>query len=607
MKVSKTQKKQIAWVLAIGMVVMFIINSVFNARLEKFKIRTSDPELLRTLTYGEFEEGSDGVDGTDNVKFSAFFLRDLDSDGYAESVKGTCKELGKQDTLYMELNVLTEGKLTNGKIEINGQNFYLQTALPKDEELKENYIGNNTKTIELNDIQNGTQKMITGVIRSYTTSSYNPSQVIGNNTNNYSRDDNTIILTGTYVAQDGTETDIRKEIPLTVDWYGTTKATINSTNQTRNDLQSRIDEENGLLNLSFTVNTEELDKTLILKDNHVEGTIPELNGYAPVSVTCSNGNVEFEYDEETKKFIIDRTSTVGTDGIVQNSLARQNSYAINVQYPLDAFTSMDSETVQIKIPVSTYYEGYNNPNSEFRNPYKSNIPTATITATYSYYTPTNYAASIGLTVGDYLRYPDSSSYRYVVSKRKPLRIYNGVSSEEKDDTYKVRWSVYTGTNGEYEKLVLKEDVNQNVQNVDNFITKDATKDSMENITTNIGIGFSGAENLLKDGGEIKVYDDTTGNLLVTISKDDVTKYTESSPYKFDTPVKHIRVETTETNKDKRMYVYSIKELDDTYITENYTFEEFENLDKIESYLKVYGGESIIGSTSNTAKYEAPFS
>ena len=91
---------------------------------------------------------------------------------------------------------------------------------------------------------------------------------------------------------------------------------------------------------------------------------------------------------------------------------------------------------------------------------------------------------------------------------------------------------------------------------------------MENLTTNIGIGFSGAESLLKDGGEIKVYDDTTGNLLVTISKEDVAKYTESSPYKFDTPVKHIRVETTETNKDKRMYVYSIKELDDTYITEN---------------------------------------
>ena len=151
-----------------------------NEVTSKKKRKVLDPELARAMTYEEFQEGDENIEGTDNVKFSAFFLRDLDGDGYAEKIKGTCRELGKQDTMYMEINVLTEGQLKNGKIQINGQNFYLQTALPKDDELKENYIGNNIRTIELNDIQNGTQKMITGVVRSYTTSSSNPSQVIGN-------------------------------------------------------------------------------------------------------------------------------------------------------------------------------------------------------------------------------------------------------------------------------------------------------------------------------------------------------------------------------------------------------------------------------------------
>ena len=56
--------------------------------------------------------------------------------------------------MYIELNVQTAGYLKDGKIEINGKNFYLQTALPKDSVLKNNYIGNNVKTLDLNTIDN---------------------------------------------------------------------------------------------------------------------------------------------------------------------------------------------------------------------------------------------------------------------------------------------------------------------------------------------------------------------------------------------------------------------------------------------------------------------
>ena len=93
-------------------------------------------ENQRAMSYAQFVDGDDkvyieGTEGTDseqtvdNVKFSAFFLRDLDGDGYAEKLKGTCKEIGKEDTLYMEVNVQTAGYLKNGKIEINGNNYYL--------------------------------------------------------------------------------------------------------------------------------------------------------------------------------------------------------------------------------------------------------------------------------------------------------------------------------------------------------------------------------------------------------------------------------------------------------------------------------------------------
>ena len=39
------------------------------------------------MTYDQFEDGDENIEGTDNVKFSAFYLRDLDGDGYAEKIK----------------------------------------------------------------------------------------------------------------------------------------------------------------------------------------------------------------------------------------------------------------------------------------------------------------------------------------------------------------------------------------------------------------------------------------------------------------------------------------------------------------------------------------
>ena len=51
-------------------------------------------ELLRAMTYDRFNDGDEKVEGTDNVEFSAFFLRDIDGDGYGDKIKGTCKEIG---------------------------------------------------------------------------------------------------------------------------------------------------------------------------------------------------------------------------------------------------------------------------------------------------------------------------------------------------------------------------------------------------------------------------------------------------------------------------------------------------------------------------------
>ena len=119
-------------IVAIIGIILFAIYS-YNEHMEY--IKNTNPELARAMTYEEVADGDEEVEGTNNcVQFDAFFLRDLNGDGYAESIRGTSKEIGKEDTLYMELNVQTAGSLKNAKITVNGENFYLQTALPKDDE-----------------------------------------------------------------------------------------------------------------------------------------------------------------------------------------------------------------------------------------------------------------------------------------------------------------------------------------------------------------------------------------------------------------------------------------------------------------------------------------
>ena len=358
--------------VAVIIAIIAIVVNQTNEQSSKRKKIIADGELARAMTYDQFEDGDEAVDGTDNVKFSAFFLRDVNNDGYAEKIKGTCKQIGKEDTLYMEVNVQTDGILKNAKIEVDGKNFYLATTAPKDNELKDNYVGTNIKKLEFNDMANGTQKLITGVVRSgdysYTSSK---ASAIGSNINNLSRNDNKIIFTGTYVGSDGNEIQINKEINLQTDWYGTTSASISTSNSTYYDIQNRQNEEDGTLTLTAGIRTYENNYQLNIKKNYVEGTIPQLNGYDPISVTSESSTDSFNYDETTRKFTLTREGQVDTTGNITKAISRENTYTLKIVYPLEAYKSLDSTVVTIEIPVMTYYEGYNNTNTEFKNPYKS--------------------------------------------------------------------------------------------------------------------------------------------------------------------------------------------------------------------------------------------
>ena len=390
-----------------------------------------------------------------------------------------------------------------------------------DNEIKENTIGNNIKRINLNNINNGTQKLLTGIVRSgdYSYASQK-AEAIGNDTSKYSKV-NSITLTGTHVADDEahTETRIEKTVYFAVDWHGDVNAAITNVNQ-RGNLEEAINKTNGTLNLNFNVSTMETKQQLILKKSVLEGTIPELNGYAPISVKLTNSSAELNYQETTRTFKIEKQSTLNEEtGMVTNTLPRQTSYNLCVTYPLEAYESLGADTVEIRVPVTAYYEGYNNTNSEFTNPQVSNIEKATIIATYR--KPEGTVAIFDVTVGKLVTTP---SYRNIVSKKKPLRIYHGISEKEEQDNYVVQWTGHTGSNGNTTGMIMKETTNEEAQVTDEFVKTDKSSESMENVTTNIGIYFSNPANMLGEEGWIKVYDDETDELLATFTKENWNSY-----------------------------------------------------------------------------------
>ena len=591
---SITKKRIILAGLSSAIVILIVAISLFSVvKIKNENSKMANPELARAMEYGELTE-EDEETQSEYVRFGAYFARDLNGDGYAEKVKGTCKEVGGEDTLYMSLNVLGNGYLKDGKIEIEENNMYFKTALVEDETINGNYISENTKSINLKEVEVGTQKLILGQVRSgdyrYNTTK---KDAIGKDTNKYSGI-NKIKLTGTHVADDGTETKIEKEIELPVDWYSSTKAEIPYTygaNGEKNKYQNYnsdaiVDEEKREVNLEFKIVAQESNNKLILKKSTIEGTVAELNGYKATKVEISGENVEYTYDEETGNFTAYREAQIGEEGVVTKeaytssyNTARYSEFKLKVTYPFEAYENMsETGTIVLNIPVKATFEGYNNQNEEFNNPYVSNVAEDIITVTYE--RGGGDVLGYDVQVGTWVKSPYNV---YVVSKENAVDYYNQVEEKTKD-TYEVRWYVSRGNSGTISNVKLRE---QDANYTDKFQHTDGTYEDMLKYSKNIGIYFITPGAMFGENGWIKVYNDETNELIHEFNSSDWDTYTKEKPYLYDEPINHIRIETSNAEKVSSFTAINIKEIDNEKLTTDKTREEFSKLSKIYSYLSGY--------------------
>jgi len=284
----------------------------------------------------QLDEEENIIDPCENINFEAYFPQKQGT-GVVRHSLGTCKSLDENDIFLLRLEVNQDGYLKDGKIYFNGKNIAFTKSnqgvgFQSGEVFKEKV----TRTLAL---QNQIEAGNAGVCEI----SISPNVLTSED---YHREDNIITLTGTYVDGENVEHSIRKDIPLTVDWYGKAKAYLQ--NRNNSVAYSRYLNQRGKIIIEFTVSeTEEQlvpEAVCAVLDFNDESAM--LAGEYPTSVVCQDG----VYDAETRKLTIRRETT-----------NRSNTFSVEVNYSDDVYdrvsnTNQEFNGYSLRIPVSAYYE-----------------------------------------------------------------------------------------------------------------------------------------------------------------------------------------------------------------------------------------------------------
>ena len=562
-------------IIAIIVALMIVVGAVAGLTARHEYVTSEAYQVKKLLDSMEVEGESD-----DDIGFEAFFLRDIDGDGYTEKMQEIDQALGNQDYMFVELNFKTTGSLKDAKFTIGDSNFKWKTAIISNNIIKTDHIGY-TDEVEFNDLNNGTQILLYGKIES----------LIGSNIHDYDKE-STITLTGTYVNDQGEEIEIHKDSKLKVNWYSTTTTSISNDRLTTYNINNAITDDgfkaNFIVNVSENTPTRPVNKALMMKRQEAVLEIPELNGYKPTSVEVVSTNLEHTYNETTGILTLTRNAETDEEGNITRSLSRNNSYSVTVIYPIEAYESLGQDSVMFNVKVSGKSTVYNSEkfgdlessaNSTLSVIYKEivNNPTVPVVRVYDTW-------NLSTTVGSHAK--RDTSYDYRISKENVQNLYDGNVYDDVQDTYPVQWQVAVGEKEKINKITIEE----------NGVDKFNNTTEMTDYEKTVGVYFTNAGTFLGDNGKIELYNED-GGLLETFTKDNWDTYTSSNPYQLNT--QSIKVVTTAPVANTNFYVNQIKKLDDEKIVTDYTKEEFKNLTKIHTYAK--GNIEVVeGKSSNTA-------
>ena len=510
--------------------------------------------------YTAVQNGDDAITNTNFVTFDAYFLNN------GQKVRGAYLPFTKKEPygynvattdLWMEIKVLSNGSLRNGKLLFTRDNVEETFALIEDDFVKSDVIGDNALSVSLKDIQTGTTKLLKIKITP--------------NVNKFFSNDNKVKLVGDHVDNDGRITRIEKEVNFAIDTSVDNAVAMNkiySDQYISRDYYNLFFKDNGdiffsyynQINFGSYQNSEENVSNLSLKEGVIEGEVTAIDGVYPSEIllnkvysTIDSGDFIIEYNQNNGKFKI--------RFINPRNFGNMFNIRIDTVYKKDAINFNVNHVFLIK---TIAYAVVNN-NEKLNNPLISNKAELLDSIRYTFIPRNNDFFAIGAPTKDI-----------------PIAKYEGDEFEKDLGTWAIYLHPFVDNLNGNKEVILYQDVNNYDKLTSNFTNLQNAVD-IDNYVTNTGVLID-YRGIVADNARIELYDNDTGSLIHIFNKSEIEK-SWNKVYKFDSNVKHLKYVIKNIdlhNESTRLSIRSLKTINNKELIKNVNRSEFDKLNYISS-------------------------
>ena len=594
---SNKVKKVILAILSVVAILGIATTATKIANNQKAKVMPASTHV--TGQYDLVQPGDENLPETPNVQFDAYFLND--------SVKTRGALLGpinKEQSpiptkeLYIELKVLGEGKVKNGEIKFESKNNIVSGNFVSDDVIDSYGFKESKRVLKLKEFKNGRTK----IIRVEITPQVNSKE-------DFFRDDNKIILAGTYVDNNGNEIEISKTVNYVVETMYDNLTSSSSIVKEENVEYSYYENENPSTVVKIINKASQFTKRFgysELKDTHKSDSykvreVPKFNGYQAEKIEAYYTNSKNDKVEDIKNLIYDKVNnTLNIYDIGYN----EPGYILNIRftYPIESGKNHTSQEIEVRGIYEV--EAYNNTNF--------NALVATPKETIE---------------KKYIKYKERDPYEYnpqivdiysgSIMSDNLEKVYNSDTDFEKYDIYKVVWVPYVK---EYKEgdIVLSEDKSQygDIVTEGNEIREDNKIVELNDFISYREMVYACPDDLLRDDSVIEIYDDETNELIKSFNKTEIIE-NKNIKNKFPKKIRHIKIKLKNipiNDKKKLMTFYFTKEIDNEILSKKMdktTFEKNRNkyihsslqIDINNKISKFTGASSCTNPKKKTLKYD----
>lgn len=511
--------------------------------------------------YTAVQNGDDAITNTNFVTFDAYFLNN------GQKVRGAYLPFTKKEPygynvattdLWMEIKVLSNGSLRNGKLLFTRDNVAEGFALIEDDFVKADAVGNNIPSVSLKDIPTGTTKLFKIKVAA--------------NVNKFFSNDNKVKLVGDHVDNDGRITRIEKEVNFAIDTSVDNAIAMNKIYSDRyisRDYFNPYTNDNGdiffsyynQINFGSYQNSEETISTLLLKEGVIEGEVTAIDGVYPSEILLNevyrpinSDDFIIEYNKNNGKFKI--------RCINPRNFGHMFNIRIDTVYKKDSINLSVDHVFSIKTIV---YAVVNN-NEKLNNPLISNKAELLDSIRYRF-VPKNKNANL------YIDPPH---------KDIPIAKYEGDEFEKDLENWHIDWYPFVDNLNGNKEIVLYQDVNnydkltpdfnnlQNAVDIDNYVAN-----------TGVSIDYRG---IVADNAKIELYDNDTGSLIHTFNKSEIEE-SWNKIYKLDSNIKHLKYVIKNIdlyNEKTKLQIRNFKTINNKELIKNLNRSEFDKLNYITS-------------------------